>query len=549
MTRDAMTYDALIVGGGHNGLVAAGYLARAGWRVLVLERRPIVGGACVTEEVFPGYRVSTTSYLVSLLQEKVVRDLELRRFGYAVVPKDPAYFAPFRDGRFFFTYRDPGRTCAEIAKFSRRDAERYPAYEAHIERLARFVEPLLLEPPPNLPPREPADLLSLAKLAGRAMRLPRRDFQALVTMFSASVNEILDRWFESEELKVALATDGVIGTNGGPASPGTAYVLLHHVMGGVDGARGLWGFVRGGMGAITRALADSARAYGAEIRSSAEVERVLIRDGRAYGVALSDGSEHRARCVVSNADPKRTFLGLVGREHLPPDYVDRLAAFKCEGSSFKVNLGVGELPRYVALGGRVGRVSIASPGPEHRGTTHLCESREALERAWDDAKYGRTSREPLLEITIPTAYDPSLAPPGKHLLSIFVQYAPYRLRETTWAEEKDHFVKRVLDRLAEYAPNTANAVEQVHALSPLDLEQEYGLTGGNIFHGELSFDQLFSFRPALGFARYATPIDGLYLCGSGTHPGGGVTGAPGHNAAREILRRAPRRGYTRATRR
>jgi phytoene dehydrogenase-like protein len=515
--------------------------------VLVLERRPIVGGACVTEEVFPGYRVSTTSYLVSLLQEKVVRDLELRRYGYEVMPKDPAYFAPFKDGRSFFMYRDLGRTQAEIAKFSRRDAERYPAYEAHVERLASFVEPLLLQAPPNLPPREPADLVSLARLAGRAMRLSRRDLSALMTMFSASVNDILDRWFESEELKVALATDGVIGTNGGPASPGTAYVLLHHVMGGVGGVRGLWGFVRGGMGAITQALAGSARAHGAEIRTGAEVARILVHDGRAYGVALADGTEHRARVVISNADPKRTFLTLLGREHLPPDFGDRIAAFKCEGSSFKLNLALGELPRYAALRDPTGRggnacpptsANISAPGPEHRGTTHLCESRDTLERAWDDGKYGRTSREPLLEITIPTAYDPSLAPPGKHLMSIFVQYAPYHLRGTTWAEEKDRFVTRVLDRLAEYAPNMANAVEQVHALSPLDLEREYGLTGGNIFHGELSLDQLFSFRPAVGFARYATPIRGLYLCGSGTHPGGGVTGAPGHNAAREILRRA-----------
>ena len=525
-------YDAIVVGAGHNGLVTAGYLARAGWRVLVLERRSIVGGACVTEEVFPDYRVSTTSYLVSLLQEKVIRELELVRYGYEVMPKDPAYFAPFRDGRCFFMYRDLRRTCEEIAKFSRRDAERYPAYEAYIERLASFVEPLLLKPPPNLPPRGPGDLASLAEVAGRALRLSRREVGALARIFSASVDEILDEWFESEELKVALATDGVIGTNGGPASPGTAYVLLHHVMGGVGGVRGLWGFVRGGMGAVTRALADSARAHGAEVRTEAEVERILVRDGRAEGVALRDGAEYRARVVASNADPKRTFLGLVGREHLSPHFAHEIETFKCEGSSFKVNLALGELPSYAALLG-------PELGPQHRGTTHLCESREALERAWDDAKYGRPSREPLLEITIPTAYDQSLAPAGKHVMSLFVQYAPYRLREGegTWAEQKDVFVERVLDILTQYAPNMRNAVEHVHALSPLDLEQEYGLTGGNIFHGELSLDQLFSFRPTVGWARYATPIRDLYLCGSGTHPGGGVTGAPGHNAAMEILRR------------
>jgi phytoene dehydrogenase-like protein len=497
--------------------------------VLVLERRPIVGGACVTEEVFPGYRVSTTSYLVSLLQEKVVRDLELRRYGYEALPKDPAYFAPYPDGRYLFMYRDLQRTCEEIAKFSPRDAARYPAYEAFVERLAQFVEPLLLQSPPNLPPRDGQDLLALARIGRRLIGCSAAELGDLARIFGASANDVLDRWFESEQLKVALATDGVIGTNGGPSTPGTAYVLLHHVMGGVGGARGLWGFVRGGMGAIAEALAASARAHGAEIRTEAEVARILVRDGRAYGVALRDGTEYRARRIVSNADPKRTFLTLIERRELPPDLVSALEAYRCEGASFKLNLAVGELPSYTAYPG-------SALGPQHRGTTHLCPSRAYVERAWDDAKYGRTSAEPLLEITIPTAYDPSLAPPGKHLISLFVQYAPYRLEGTDWAAEKPRIVERILDVFAQYAPNIRGAVEHVHALSPLDLEQEYGLTGGNIFHGELSLDQLFSFRPLPGWARYATPIRDLYLCGSGTHPGGGVTGAPGHNAAREVLR-------------
>ena len=526
-------YDAIIVGAGHNGLVTAGYLARAGWRVLVLERRAVVGGACVTEAVFPGYRVSTNAYLVSLLQEKVIRDLELRRYGYRVLPKDPAYFSPFPDGRHFFMYQDLGQTCQEIARFSRRDAERYPAYEAVVERVARFVEPLLLQAPPNVPPRSPEDWLALARLGFRAVRLSRQTLSAVFKMFTSSVDEVLDAWFESEQLKVALATDGVIGANAGPATPGTAYVLLHHVMGGVGGVRGLWGFVQGGMGSITQALAASARVRGVEIRTDAAVGRLLVRDGRAQGVALADGTEYRAGLVVSNADPKRTFLGLVGREWLEPEFAEQVQAYKCEGSSFKLNLALGELPSYSALPG-------TKLGPQHRGTTHLCPSREYIERAWDEAKYGRPSRKPLLEITIPTAYDPALAPPGKHLMSIFVQYAPYRLREASWAEEKERFVKQVIDVLCDYAPNMRTAIEHVHALSPLDLEQEYGLTGGNIFHGELSLDQLFFARPVLGWARYATPIGGLYLCGSGTHPGGGVTGAPGHNAAIEILRRERR---------
>jgi phytoene dehydrogenase-like protein len=468
------------------------------------------------------------AYLVSLLQERVVRDLELRRFGYEVLPKDPAYFAPFPDGRHLFMYPDQRRTCEAIARLSLRDAQRYPPYEAFIERAARFGEPLLLEPPPNVPPRQLADWLALGRLGWRLLRRDSPELGRLAQMFTASAREVLDGWFESDQLKVALATDGVIGTNGGPATPGTAYVLLHHLLGGIGGVRGLWGFVRGGMGALSEALARAARTAGADIRTSAEVDHVLVRDGRAYGVALRDGAEYHARVVVSNADPKRTFLGLVGREQLPPEFAAQIDAFKCEGTSFKLNLALGELPSYTALPG-------TSLGPQHRGTTHICPSLDSLERAWDEAKYGAPSREPLLEITIPTAYDPGLAPPGKHLMSIFAQYAPYRLRAGSWHEERSRFVERVIDLLAQYAPNIRSAIEHVHALSPLDLEQEYSLTGGNIFHGELSLDQLFCFRPVAGWARYTTPIRNLYLCGSGTHPGGGITGAPGHNAARVIL--------------
>jgi len=523
-------YDAIVVGAGHNGLVTAAYLAHAGWRVLVLERRHVVGGACVTEEVFPGYRVSTAAYLVSLMQERIVRDLNLRSFGYDVLPKDPAYFAPFLDGRHLIMYADQRRTCAEIAKFSGRDADRYPAYDAFIERIARFIAPMLLETPPNLPPRTPLDMLALGRLGMRLMRMRPAQLGHLTRMFAGSAREVLEAWFESDQLKVALATDGVIGSNAGPGSPGSAYVLMHHVMGGVGGVRGLWGFVRGGMGALTGALASAAQAAGAEIKINSGVDHILVRSGRAYGVVLNDGSEYRARVVVSNADPKRTFFGLIGRENLSKEFVDQIEAYKCEGASFKINLALSEPPNYTALPG-------TTLGPQHRGTTHICPSIDSLERAWDDAKYGATSREPLLEITMPTAYDASLAPHGKHLLSIFAQYTPYHLHGTTWEQEKQRFVERAINLLAEYAPNIRGAIEDVHALSPLDLEQEYGLTGGNIFHGELSLDQLFAFRPVAGWARYATPIRDLYMCGSGTHPGGGVTGAPGYNAAREILRR------------
>lgn len=524
-------YDAIIVGAGHNGLVTAGYLARAGWKVLVLERRHLVGGACVTEEVFPGYRVSTAAYLVSLMQERVVRDLELRRYGYDVLPKDPAYFAPYLDGRHLFMYADQARTCRELARFSARDAERYPAYEAFIERMAQFVEPMLLEAPPNLPPRDVRDLMGIGRLGLRALPRPPREIGELGRMFSGSVREILDEWFVSDELKLALATDGVIGTNGGPSSLGTGYVLLHHVMGGVAGVRGLWGFVRGGMGALTEALKRSAEAHGAEMRTNAPVARIEVRNGQAVGVSLENGDEHTAKVVVSNADPKRTFVGLVGCQDLPRDFVQQIEAYRCEGSSFKINLALGELPDYSAMPG-------TDAGPQHRGTTHICASLAALDHAWDEAKYGVPSSEPLLEITIPTTYDPTLAPPGKHIMSIFAQYAPYRLSRASWDQtHKAAFVERSLSLLEQYAPNIRGAVEQVHALSPLDLETEYGLTGGNIFHGDLRLDQLFALRPVAGWANYTTPIRGLFLCGSGTHPGGGVTGAPGHNAARAILTR------------
>ncbi|HEY3082333.1 MAG TPA: NAD(P)/FAD-dependent oxidoreductase [Chloroflexota bacterium] len=521
-------HDVIVVGGGHNGLVCAAYLARGGKRVLVLERRHLVGGAAVTEEIHPGFRYSSAAYLVSLMQPRIIRELELDRYGYEVFPKEPAYFAPFPDGRYFFMWRDLGRTCEEIAKFSRRDAERYPEYELFLERLAVFIEPTLLEPPPNVPPREMRDWVALGRLGLRMLRLGSSDMVGLVRMLTVSVKDLLDRWFESSQLKVALASDGVIGTNGGPRTPGTAYVLLHHQMGGVGGVRGLWGFARGGMGAVSNAIAEAARWAGAEIRTESPVERILVRGDEAYGVVLEGGDELYAPIVVSNCDPKRTFLKLLDARVLPDEFRCEVEAFRCTGSSFKVNLALDALPEYTALPG-------AALGPQHRGTTHICPDVDYMERAWDDAKHGRTSGEPLLEITIPTAYDPSLAPPGKHVMSVFVQYAPYQLRDTDWAEEKERFADRVIDTLAQYAPNIRNVILHRHCLSPLDLETEFGMTGGNIFHGEMSPDQLFSFRPVPGWARYATPIRNLYLCGSGTHPGGGVMGAPGYVAASVIL--------------
>jgi len=521
-------YDAVIVGGGHNGLVAAAYLARAGRRTLVLERRERVGGCSVTEEVWPGYRVSTAAYLTSLLQEKIVRDLDLERFGYRVDAKDPAFFSVFPDGRHFFMWQDRRRTLEEIAKFSPRDAARYPAYEDLIERISQVIEGLLLTTPPDFPPRGAGDFIEYLKLIGRVRGLSRADLVSLVKIFTQSAADFLDEWFESEQVKVTLATDGVIGANGGPRSPGTAYILLHHSMGGVAGHRGLWGFVRGGMGAVSEAIAASARAHGAEIRVGAEVAQVATRGGRAHAVVLASGEAIEAPVVASGLDPKTTFLRLLDPRDLPDDFLAAIRAYRCEGTSCKINFALSGLPRFTAY--------PETPGPQHRATMHICPDIDYVERAWDDAKYGRPSARPLLELTVPTSYDPSLAPAGRHIMGVFLQYAPYTLRQATWDELREPFADRVVGLIEEYAPGFGSLVVERQVLTPLDLERRFGITGGNIFHGEMSLDQMFSLRPAAGWARYRTPVRGLYLCGSGAHPGGGVMGAPGHNAAREILR-------------
>jgi phytoene dehydrogenase-like protein len=521
-------YDAIIVGGGHNGLVAAAYLARAKRKVLVLERREMVGGCAVTEEVWPGYRVSTGAYLSSLLQERIVRELELERFGYHVDAKDPSFFSVFPDGRHFFMWQDRSKTLTEIAKFSRHDAEIYPAYEDHLERISQVVEGLLLTTPPQFPPRGPLDFVDYLKIAGRLRGLGGKDLVALVKVFTQSASEFLDEWFQSEQVKVTLATDGVIGANGGPRSPGTAYILLHHCMGGVAGHRGLWGFVRGGMGAVSEAIAASARAAGTEVRTNTTVAKVLVRDGRAYAVALENGDEIEGAAIASNLDPKLTFLKLLEEGALDSEFVAGIRRFRIEGTSAKINLALSGLPEFAAYPG--------APGPHHRATMHICPNIEYVERAWDDAKYGRPSERPLLELTIPTMYDPSLAPAGRHIMGIFLQYAPYTLREGTWDELREPFGDRVVGLLEEYIPNIRSVIEARQVLTPLDLERRFGITGGNIFHGEMSLDQMFVMRPLAGWARYRTPVRGLFLCGSGAHPGGGVMGAPGYNCAREMLK-------------
>jgi len=488
-----------------------------------------VGGCAVTEEVWPGYRVSTGAYLTSLMQERIVRELELERYGYVVDAKDPAFFSVFPDGRHFFMWQDRAKTLAEIARFSRHDAEVYPAYEDQLERISQVVEGLLLTTPPAFPPQGLGDAIDYLKLAGRMRGLSPKDIVALVKIFTQSAAEFLDEWFESEQVKVTLATDGVIGANGGPRSPGTAYILLHHCMGGVAGHRGLWGFVRGGMGAVSESIASSARASGAVIRTESPVAKVLVRSGRAYAVVLESGEEIEGGSIASNLDPKLTFLRLLDERDLDPEFVAAIRHFRIEGTSCKINLAVNGLPEFSSYPG--------APGPHHRATMHICPSIDYVERAWDDAKYGRPSERPLLELTIPTMYDPSLAPPGKHIIGIFLQYAPYTLREGTWDELREPFGNRVISLIEEYAPNIRQIIEHRQVLTPLDLERRFGITGGNIFHGEMSLDQMFVMRPVAGWARYRTPIESFYLCGSGAHPGGGVMGAPGYNCAREMLKR------------
>jgi phytoene dehydrogenase-like protein len=517
--------DVVVIGGGHNGLACAAYLARAGLDVLVLERRGVLGGAAATEETWPGYRISSAAYVVSLMPEEIVRELELKRFGYDVSIITPDYFCPFPDGSSLTLWGDLRRDCANIARFSKGDADAYREFDRYFERIAGLLKELLFVVPPNV---RVGELHRWAIAGGRLRRWTGRDVVDMVRLFTMSAADLLDEWFEDDRVKGAMATQAIIGAWCGPMSPGSAYVLVHHWIGDVDGHFGAWGWVRGGMGGVSAALAESARSAGAEIRSDVEVTRLaLTEQGRAAGVELADGSRVAARRVVSSAHPRTTYLDLVGPEALPEQVVRDIERYRSRSGSVKLNVALNELP---------GFPSWDQDGDVHLGLAAVSPSIEYLERAWDDAKYGRTSEHPYVEVVFPTRHEPGLAPDGKHVMLAFSQYGPYELRDGSWDTERERFGARVLRTLGEFAPNLEGAVEHVEVLAPPDIEARFGLVGGNIMQGELAPDQMFSFRPIPGFADYRTPIAGLYLCGGGTHPGGGVMAVPGRNAARVIAR-------------
>jgi phytoene dehydrogenase-like protein len=537
-------YDAIVIGGGHNGLISAAYLARAGLRTLVLERRHVLGGAAVTEEIYPGFRFSVFSYVVSLLRPEIIRELDLPRHGLDILPLDGT-FTPLHEGQgraapmgpdgekigtgdYLWRVNDHGRTVRELRRWSKLDAEAYEEYGQLMVDMARFIKPILSIVPPDPASNDPRPLLPLGGLLRSFQKLSERQQAVFVQLMTMSAFDFLSQWFETDPLKATMAASGIIGTYQGIKSPGTAYVLLHHYMGEIDGAFRAWGIPKGGTGGISSAIASAARANGAELRTEAPVARIRTRGGRATGVVLESGEEIEAAAVLSSLDVRRTFLDLLEPGSVDATFEADVRRFKFRGSSGKVNMALDGLPSFSALPG---------PGEHLRGAISISPSTDDMERAYDDAKYGHWSRKPYIDIVIPTLVDPSMAPPGKHVMSCFVQYAPYQLEAGLggWDEQREAFGDAVVNRIAEFAPDLPAKILHRQVITPLDIERTTGLTEGNIFQGELSLEQLFFSRPVPGYARFRTPVRDLWLCGSSTHPGGGIMGANGRIAAMELL--------------
>ena len=521
------TWDAIVIGAGHNGLVNACYLQRAGLDVLVVEKNDWIGGAATSRELTPGWLYSNCSYVCSLFRPEIMRDLELPRFGLQVIPYEGgAVFT--EDGDYLASYRDHDAHRREFARWSARDAEAYERYARDVTRQCRFIQPLLMRTAPDPTSLRPRDLGELLYLGRKFAGLTPAEMALTLRFWTMSISDFLDEYFETPVIKANLALSGIIGTALGPMSPGTAYVLLHHYMGEVDGSVGAWGYARGGMGAVTKALADSFVASGGTIRTGAGVDRVAVKNGRATGVVLEGGEEVAGRLVISNADVKRTFLKLVEEKELPEPFLRRVRNFKIRGSSGKVNIALDSMPEFPAL---------PKDSPCLKGDMHFTDTVERMERGYDDWKEGRFSRDPFLDMVLPTTLDPTMAPAGKHFMSCFVQYAPPKIDGRDWTDaDRDAFAETVISQIADYSPGFRDRIVHMEVRTPREIEAEVGLTEGNIFQGELTFDQLLFNRPVPGYAQYRSPVGGLYMCGSSTHPGGGVMGAPGRNAAAEILR-------------
>jgi phytoene dehydrogenase-like protein len=539
MTIATARFDAAIIGGGHNGLTCAAYLAAGGLSVCVLERRAVLGGAAVTEEFHPGFRNSTASYTVSLLNPKVIRDLRLAQHGLVIIERPFANFLPLPDGGYLKVGGGLAATQAEVARYSRRDALQLPEYYAMLDRVADVLRELVLETPPAVGGGIGA-MLDAWKVARRFRALDLAGRRDVLDLFTKSAGEVLDRWFESGPIKAALGFDAVVGNFASPYTPGSAYVLLHHVFGEVNGKRGQWGHARGGMGAITQAMAAECRARGVTLRANAAVARVIVEAGKTAGVELAGGEIVRARCVIANVNPKLLFERLVAPEHLPDDFRARIAGYRCGSGTFRMNVALSALPDFTALPGKHAQ-------PHHASGIVIAPSLAYMERAFFDARTRGWSAAPIVELLIPSVVDDLLAPPGMHVASLFCQHVHPDLTQVlpgrSWDDARDEVADLMIETVDRVAPNFKASVIGRRALTPLDLEREFGLTGGDIFHGALGLDQLFSARPVLGHGSYRAPVRGLYLCGAGAHPGGGVTGAPGHNAAREILKDARRRRF------